>query len=170
MGAMVILSFAAGGSGAGGSADSRFARCAGAARLAKCVSSLARALRWYTEGLTALETRTGVLAGAMVGRHRERRRLVDAMHETATGGPRVVVIGGDAGVGKTCLMDHFTGDAADAGALVLTGACVAFGGDGLPLAPITAALRGLVRQLGTAALPAELAFLVPELASPGAPA
>src|SRR5262245_23058575 len=120
-------------------------------------------------GLTALEARAGVLAGAIVGRHRERRRLADALHGAATAGPRVVVVGGDAGVGKTCLMDHFGGDAADAGALVLTGACVAFGGDGLPLAPITAALRGLVRQLGKAALPAELAFLVPELASPGTP-
>jgi len=63
-------------------------------------------------------------------------------------GPSVVLIGGEAGVGKSRLVSEFSARAAAAGARVLTGGCVELGSDGLPFAPFTAVLRELVRDLG----------------------
>src|SRR5215470_3101824 len=55
------------------------------------------------------------------------------------GAPATVLIGGEAGIGKTRLVGHFT---ADLGAEVLYGGCVDLSVGGLPFAPFTAALRG----------------------------
>jgi DNA-binding CsgD family transcriptional regulator len=63
-------------------------------------------------------------------------------------GPSVVLIGGEAGVGKSRLVHEFAARAQAAGARVLTGGCVELGADGLPFAPFIAMLRDLVRALG----------------------
>lgn len=105
----------------------------------------------------------------LVGRDQERDRLGQALQDVSVGTPRLVVVAGEAGIGKTSLVERFAADAAESGDLVMSGPCVAFGSEGLPLAPIVAALRGLVREIGAEAVmsllpdPSGLALLVPEL-------
>jgi DNA-binding CsgD family transcriptional regulator/tetratricopeptide (TPR) repeat protein len=110
----------------------------------------------------------------MVGRAGEMAALREAFAVACQGGYRAVLIGGEAGVGKSRLLAEFTAGAADA--RVLAGGCLQLGTDGLPFAPFTAVLRDLVRELGaeavTAMLPGrgarELARLLPELGEPEA--
>ena len=111
----------------------------------------------------------------LVGRGRELAQLRAAVVRTAAGEPGVVLIGGEAGVGKSRLLEEALGDAAVAGARVLTGGCIELGGVGLPLVPLVEALRMLVRSTPAGDLdrllgPArgELSRLLPELAG-GAP-
>ncbi|PZG49739.1 LuxR family transcriptional regulator [Spongiactinospora gelatinilytica] len=110
------------------------------------------------------------------GREHELAVLLGALGQAREGDPRVVLIGGEAGVGKTRLTSEFAARAEQAGALVLSGGCVELSSSGLPYAPFTAALRGLVRDLGpegtTALLPhdsaGDLSRLLPELGTPPA--
>ncbi|WP_344281199.1 ATP-binding protein, partial [Actinomadura napierensis] len=84
----------------------------------------------------------------LVGRERESAAL-DAAFRAARGGtPSAVLLGGEAGVGKTRLVGEFTARARAEGARMLLGGCLELGTEGLPFAPFTAALRGLVRDLG----------------------
>ncbi|WP_308211774.1 helix-turn-helix transcriptional regulator [Actinoallomurus soli] len=110
-----------------------------------------------------------------MGRRREYEVLAAALDEAAMGDAQVVLVGGEAGVGKTRLVERFADGARDRGVTVLTGACVASDRDGLPLAPILMALRGLIGRIGTDPLIAlcsglpDLARLLPEpgFAPPG---
>nr|SBO98875.1 Putative LuxR-family transcriptional regulator [Nonomuraea gerenzanensis] len=109
-----------------------------------------------------------------VGRARELAALGDALARSRAGASSTVLVGGEAGVGKTRLIkefvDHRAGDA-----LVLVGGCLELGTEGLPFAPFTAVLRGLVRELGRDAVAAlvpggnarGLARLLPEFGEPG---
>ena len=74
--------------------------------------------------------------------------LEAALDPSRPGGPSVVLVGGEAGVGKSRLVSEFAARARATGARVLTGGCVELGTDGLPFAPYTAVLRELVRDLG----------------------
>ena len=72
--------------------------------------------------------------------------------------PAALLIGGEAGVGKSRLVSEFAERARAAGAArVLCGYCLELGADGLPFAPFTGVLRELVHDLGadgvTALLP-----------------
>jgi DNA-binding NarL/FixJ family response regulator len=97
-----------------------------------------------------------------------------ALEAVRQGGPAAMLIGGEAGVGKTRLISEFAGVAGAVGARVLTGGCLELGADGLPFGPFTAMLRDLVRETGAdeiiSLLPGsgramrELARLLPELA------
>jgi DNA-binding CsgD family transcriptional regulator len=110
-----------------------------------------------------------------VGREAELEALARAFDEAAGGTPGMVLLGAEAGGGKSRLVGEFTAQVRDR-AVVLAGGCVDLGAAGLPYAPVTAALRGLVRELGadevTGMLPGgnagELAGLMPELGSPPA--
>jgi DNA-binding CsgD family transcriptional regulator len=84
----------------------------------------------------------------IVGRAEQLAVLDAALAPERREGPSVVLIGGEAGVGKSRLASEFTARARAAGARVLTGGCVELGTDGLPFAPFTAVLRELVRDLG----------------------
>ncbi|WP_328842117.1 helix-turn-helix transcriptional regulator [Streptomyces europaeiscabiei] len=85
------------------------------------------------------------------------------------GGPQALLLGGEAGVGKTRLVEEFAGEAGRGGAVVATGGCVEIGADGLPFAPFSTALRALRRRLpdelaaAAAGQEQELARLLPEL-------
>jgi DNA-binding CsgD family transcriptional regulator/tetratricopeptide (TPR) repeat protein len=128
---------------------------------------------------------TGAILGDMtatltsptfVGRTEELARLAAAGDRAAAGTPTAVLVGGEAGVGKTRLVGELVAAARANGATVLVGGCVELGGEGVPFAPLIEALRGVVRDLDEPALArllpgrtrAELSRLLPELASPGA--
>ena len=114
---------------------------------------------------------TRVSSPVLIGRDAELRALIAAWEAAVDGRPSTVLVGGEAGIGKSRLVGELGRAAREAGGVVLEGACVSLGDDeGLPLAPIADALRSLARQLppedvqdvvGSAG-PA-LARLVPEL-------
>ncbi|MGW3078600.1 helix-turn-helix transcriptional regulator [Kitasatospora sp. NPDC001132] len=83
-----------------------------------------------------------------VGRGSEITELTDALRRAGTGSPQAVLIGGEAGVGKTRLLEEFLERAAAQGAVTTLGSCLEVGAEGLPYAPLAAALRRLHRSLG----------------------
>jgi predicted ATPase/DNA-binding CsgD family transcriptional regulator len=110
----------------------------------------------------------------LVGRDEQMAALEDAFARVRQGGPTAVLLGGEAGVGKSRLVSEFGQAAEAAGACVLTGGCLELGTDGLPFAPFTTVLRDLVHTYGADAvasmLPGRttrgLARLLPELGEP----
>jgi ATP/maltotriose-dependent transcriptional regulator MalT len=76
-----------------------------------------------------------------ISRETELSRLRDVI---AGGSPRTLIVGGDAGVGKTRLLREAL---ASADARVLTGGCVDLAEDSLPYAPFAEALRGVADEL-----------------------
>ena len=110
----------------------------------------------------------------LVGRDEQMAALDAAFASVRQGGPSAVLLGGEAGVGKSRLVSEFARTAGAAGARVLTGGCLELGTDGLPFAPFTAVLRDLVHEMGADAvasmLPGRttrgLARLLPELGEP----
>ena len=118
----------------------------------------------------------GAANPVLVGRARELAALDAALGQVREGRPSAVLIGGEAGVGKSRLVAEFGARAQAAGTVrVLSGYCLDLSAEGLPFAPFTAVLRELARELGadgmTALLPGhgarELARLLPELGEPG---
>jgi DNA-binding CsgD family transcriptional regulator/tetratricopeptide (TPR) repeat protein len=127
-------------------------------------------------GSAILEAMTATLTSAtFVGRTEELARLTAAAERAAAGTPTVVVVGGEAGVGKTRLAGEVMASARAAGATVLAGGCVELGGEGVPFAPLIEALRAFVRDLDEPSLArlvpaqarAELGRLLPELSPSG---
>jgi DNA-binding CsgD family transcriptional regulator len=112
----------------------------------------------------------GLVSPVMVGRSEQLAGLRQLCELACAGSPVVALIGGEAGVGKTRLITEFTAGLAGR-AVLLSGGCVDLSGADLAYAPFTAALRGLVRQLGTedvasllpGAAPVELGRLLPAL-------
>ena len=107
--------------------------------------------------------------GVIVGREADLAALRDALKRTRNAEPSAVLVGGEAGVGKTRLVEEFC-RSVDGTAQVLTGHCLELGEEGLPYAPFAAALRELVRRDGPAVLEGrehEFARLLPELGPAG---
>jgi DNA-binding CsgD family transcriptional regulator len=105
----------------------------------------------------------------LVGREADLAALRDALKRTRGAEPSTVLVGGEAGVGKTRLVEEFCRSVAEDGARVLTGQCLELGEEGLPFAPFAAALRRLVHTDGPAVLDgreSEFARLLPELGPP----
>jgi DNA-binding CsgD family transcriptional regulator len=112
-----------------------------------------------------------VTTGRFVGRTQQLTWLRQLLARAADGQPLVALIGGEAGVGKTRLVEQLAAAAEEQGVRVLGGGCVPLGEEGLPFAPVIQALRGLADQLEPAELRAvagparqELARLLPDLA------
>src|SRR3954462_10063994 len=104
---------------------------------------------------------------SLIGRSEDLAAL-DACLEQARGGePAAVLVAGEAGLGKSRLVEEFCGRAYAEGARVLTGACVDLGEAALPYGALAGALRAVpadaVAELGPAAR-RELAALIPEAA------
>ncbi|WP_406131847.1 AAA family ATPase [Streptomyces sp. NBC_00989] len=118
--------------------------------------------------LASVETRS--VSPVFVGRAGELDTLNDALARAAAGEPQALLLGGEAGVGKTRLVEEFATAACRRGAVVALGGCVEIGADGLPFAPFSTALRALRRELpaelsaAAAGQEEELARLLPELA------
>lgn len=115
-----------------------------------------------------------VSSAVFVGRAAELERLTDALGRASARQPSLVLIAGEAGVGKSRLIVEFVGRSAASGAVPLVGACLDLGEGGLPYAPFTEALRGWARGVPAHARDAilgptgrQLATLVPDLGQPG---
>ncbi|XVQ11871.1 helix-turn-helix transcriptional regulator [Spirillospora sp. CA-255316] len=115
-----------------------------------------------------------LLSPVLVGRSVELGDLEEALAHA----PGAVLVGGEAGLGKTRLIREFAATvgngSGDGAARLLVGGCLELGSDGLPFAPFTTVLRGLVRDIGIEGvaelLPrgdtAGLARLLPEFGEP----
>ncbi|MFF5474174.1 AAA family ATPase [Streptomyces achromogenes] len=122
--------------------------------------------------LGPVETRS--VSPVFVGRTAELATLRVALARADAAEPQALLLGGEAGVGKTRLVEEFAAAAAGRGAVVAVGGCVEIGADGLPFAPFSAALRALRDALPEAFAAAaagqeeELARLLPDLGEAGA--
>ncbi len=122
------------------------------------------------------ETRRFV-QGSLAGREREIAEVMALWQRACSGEGRVLLVSGDTGMGKTCLVGELAEAASSAGATILPGECYAEGG--APFAPFADVLREWLGRpadpdmgrgrLGAGA--ADLLDLVPEFrpAAPGAP-
>jgi len=97
----------------------------------------------------------------LVARDRELGRLRAALTKAGDGTAGAVLLAGDAGVGKTRLIDELAAGAEDT--IVLLGRCLDAGETGLPYLPFAEALGSL--KTDVAHRPA-LAMLLPQLALP----
>ncbi|WP_306366817.1 helix-turn-helix transcriptional regulator [Nocardiopsis sp. CC223A] len=79
-----------------------------------------------------------------IGRDRQLTALVEDAHRVRADGARAVLVCGDAGIGKTRLIDEYR-DRTPLGRTAV-GGCLELGGDGIPFAPFTALLRDLSRD------------------------
>lgn len=111
----------------------------------------------------------------LVGRARELGELTAALDAVRSGGNRTIVIAGEAGIGKTRLLDELTAHAD--GVPVLTGQCADEGSGPLPYAALAGLLRGIVRTVGPEAVVAAagpaagaLSVVAPQLVTPASDA
>src|SRR5207245_1099696 len=84
----------------------------------------------------------GLVSPVFAGREAELTLLTGAFEDAAGGAPRTVLVGAEAGGGKSRLVTEFARTVGER-AMVLAGGCVELGAGGLPYAPFTAALRQL---------------------------
>ncbi|WP_208036790.1 helix-turn-helix transcriptional regulator [Streptomyces cyanogenus] len=122
--------------------------------------------------LGPVETRS--VSPVFVGRTDELDTLNDALARAAAAEPQALLLGGEAGVGKTRLVEEFAAAASRQDAVAAVGGCVEIGADGLPFTPFSAALRALRDALpeefaaAAAGQEEELARLLPDLGEAGA--
>jgi ATP/maltotriose-dependent transcriptional regulator MalT len=115
----------------------------------------------------------GVVSPVFAGREPELAVLAGAFEAAAGGTPSTVLVGAEAGGGKTRLTTEFAMRVRDR-ALVVTGGCVELSAADLPYAPFAAVLRELARERGASELAAllpgnaagELAVLLPGFGAP----
>jgi predicted ATPase len=112
-----------------------------------------------------------VTAGRFVGRTQELAQLRELLARAPAGQPLVALLGGEAGIGKTRLVEQLAATASGQSVRVLRGGCVPLGEEGVPFAAVIEALRGLAGDLDPTELAAvagparaELARLLPDLA------
>jgi DNA-binding NarL/FixJ family response regulator len=109
----------------------------------------------------------------LVGREADLAALRDALKRTRSAEPSTVLVGGEAGVGKTRVVEEFCRSAVADGAQVLVGNCLELGEEGLPFAPFAAALRELIHREGPGVLDGrerDFARLLPEFGPADSPA
>jgi DNA-binding CsgD family transcriptional regulator len=116
----------------------------------------------------------GFTSEAFIGRGAELQRLGAILDRAGQGRAQVVLVAGDAGVGKTRLLLEFADQAHRRGVRVLAGGCVELGDIGLAYLPVVDALRGLADDPADAELLTEigatspgLGRLLPEVPGPG---
>ena len=116
-------------------------------------------------------TRT-IRSAQLIGRTDELERFDAALDRAAEGVAAILLVGGDAGIGKTRMLDEWSHRASEAGVRMLVGSCLELGVSSLPYAPVLDALRRLVGDipagqraevLGAPSSYGEVAGLIPEL-------
>ena len=100
----------------------------------------------------------------LVGRTADVHKIAQAFASASTGEPRHFLIAGEAGVGKTRLLQATAEIAAADGVRVLTGGCVSLGDSGLPFAPYAELVSTLVAQEGSVEVARLAGRATPELA------
>ncbi|GII94942.1 helix-turn-helix transcriptional regulator [Sinosporangium siamense] len=89
--------------------------------------------------------RPSTVSPVFAGRDAELTALLAAFARIHDNSPELVLLGGEAGVGKSRLIEEFAtrihDDNPGGAVLILKGACLELGSTGLPYAPFTAALR-----------------------------
>jgi DNA-binding CsgD family transcriptional regulator/tetratricopeptide (TPR) repeat protein len=83
-----------------------------------------------------------------VGRAGELGQLQDHVAAAFSGDAALFLVGGQAGVGKSRLVEELAGHVKASGSRVIVGCCLDFGAAGLPYAPFREALRDLAEQGG----------------------
>jgi hypothetical protein len=116
--------------------------------------------------MTALADAGPLPVVPLVGRRDELSWLDRALARVHGGASATVLLGGDAGVGKSRLVREFLGTARRT-TRVLAGRCPELGRVGLPFAPFTDMLRELHRDQAGPPVGGELRRLLPELTPPG---
>ncbi|HTU29848.1 MAG TPA: AAA family ATPase [Solirubrobacteraceae bacterium] len=118
-----------------------------------------------------------LVSPVLVGRQAEVDILSGALTRARAGEPMTVVLGGEAGVGKSRLVQELIAAAGRTEVRVLLGGCVELDGGGIPFAPMVEMIRTLAAELPADELDAVLGFareeisrLVPELDDGSAPA
>ncbi|WP_308209214.1 helix-turn-helix transcriptional regulator [Actinoallomurus purpureus] len=108
------------------------------------------------------------ISAVLAGRAEELAFLNRTLREA----PAALLVGGEAGVGKSRLIREFLD--ANPGVRTFYGGCLQISAEGLPFAPFSAMLRRLVREIGVEGVasllpggtPAGLARLLPEFGAP----
>jgi DNA-binding CsgD family transcriptional regulator/tetratricopeptide (TPR) repeat protein len=80
-------------------------------------------------------------SAVFVGRKQELSVLTGGLEAASSGTPAAVIVGGEAGVGKSRLLEELAAFAETAGVRTLTGACVSLIDSSAPLLPVIGALR-----------------------------
>lgn len=88
-----------------------------------------------------------VTGPALIGREPELAVLTAALDRADAGVSTIAIVAGDAGIGKTRLVDALVDLARVRGCHILAGGCLDLADDGLPYAPFIEGLRGLARDL-----------------------
>ncbi|WP_172885668.1 LuxR family transcriptional regulator [Jiangella sp. DSM 45060] len=96
---------------------------------------------------------------SLVGRERQLADLRQAYATACAGEPVTVLLGGEAGIGKTRLAEEFVAEVVAGGTRAVAGQSVPLDGEGPAFAPLVGALRGLHAEFGAQRLL--------ELAGPG---
>jgi len=105
----------------------------------------------------------GFTTSAFIGRADELQRLEAVLDRAEQGLPQVVLLAGEAGVGKTRLLLAFADRVVRRGMRVLAGGCVELGDIGLAYLPVVDALRELADDHEEAKLLARVAITAPGL-------
>ena len=113
-----------------------------------------------------------VVSPLFVGRGSDLGRLGELLHEAARGEPAVVLVSGEAGVGKSRLVAELLTTRVPLDTRVLLGECNGFAPGSLPYGPIVGALRRLLHSSEAGAdllgdTGEALALLLPELKAAG---
>ncbi|MGE7437320.1 helix-turn-helix transcriptional regulator [Kitasatospora sp. NPDC001175] len=114
------------------------------------------------------------ISPVFVGRGTETEMLAAALRRAEAGEPQTILIAGEAGVGKTRLVEEFLAAAGGEGVVAALGGCLEVGAEGLPYAPLATALRRLHRSLGAEleraaeGMEGQLSRLLPEFGDTGA--
>lgn len=124
------------------------------------------------------QTRAPEGVARIIGRDDELAELARIRAEVLADHPRTVLIGGEAGVGKTSVVNAFAAAADTTSSMsTIRGDCVPLGGDGLPHVPIVALVRELIERFSATQVlewagggGTELRRLVPELGTLEEPA
>ena len=109
-----------------------------------------------------------------IGRQVELETARDVLRRAGDGEPGVLIVGGEAGVGRSRFVDAIAGEAIRDGFRVGAGSCVRMDAGAMPYAAIIAALRDLIRDDDPGSVAAslsgsrrEVARLLPEVAKLG---
>ena len=95
-----------------------------------------------------IEAMAGRIASPeLIGREEELDVIARGLRDAERGRARTILLGGEAGIGKSRVLAAALDRARAGGAVVLLGGCIGLAEGSLPFAPIVEALRPYIRDL-----------------------